>query len=117
MVNQQNIAAVHVNTDESMEKYEKTLPAHGDKLFHHLISRIQRSPGQLMRYNLSFHLVLPISALCYEFMYSAYVLHLMGNSELLWIAIFKGMIQHDKVVKTFNEHNWMSEGSERYPLT
>lgn len=51
MVNQQNIAAVHVNTDESMEKYEKTLPAHGDKLFHHLISRIQRSPGQLLRYN------------------------------------------------------------------
>lgn len=49
MINQENIAAVHVNNGESMEKYEKTLPAHGDKLFHNLISRIQRNPGQLLR--------------------------------------------------------------------
>lgn len=49
-MNQQNVAAVHVNNDESMEKYEKTLPAHGDKLFHNLISKIQKSPGQLLRY-------------------------------------------------------------------
>lgn len=31
------------------EKYEKTVPAHGDKMFHHFISRIQKNPGQILR--------------------------------------------------------------------
>ncbi|XP_046674340.1 programmed cell death protein 2-like [Homalodisca vitripennis] len=35
---------------EVSEKYEKSLPAHGDKLFHTFISRIKRNPGQILRY-------------------------------------------------------------------
>uniref|UniRef100_A0A1B6EQJ5 Programmed cell death protein 2 C-terminal domain-containing protein n=2 Tax=Cuerna arida TaxID=1464854 RepID=A0A1B6EQJ5_9HEMI len=35
---------------EVSEKYEKSLPAHGDKLFHTFISRIQKHPGQILRY-------------------------------------------------------------------
>ncbi|BES91579.1 Programmed cell death protein 2, C-terminal putative domain [Nesidiocoris tenuis] len=32
------------------EHYEKTLPAHGDKLFHQFVSRISANPGQILRY-------------------------------------------------------------------
>uniref|UniRef100_A0A146M603 Programmed cell death protein 2-like n=1 Tax=Lygus hesperus TaxID=30085 RepID=A0A146M603_LYGHE len=32
------------------EHYEKTLPAHGDKLFHQFVSRISANPGQMLRY-------------------------------------------------------------------
>lgn len=31
------------------EKYEKSNPAHGDKLFHNFLSRIQMNPGQILR--------------------------------------------------------------------
>ncbi|KAL3276649.1 hypothetical protein HHI36_012021 [Cryptolaemus montrouzieri] len=36
---------------ESFEKYEKDVPAHGDKMFHYFLSRIQRNPGQILRYS------------------------------------------------------------------
>lgn len=38
-------------TQESsnFEKYEKSLPAHGDKMFHRFLSRLQSSPGQILR--------------------------------------------------------------------
>lgn len=36
--------------DSVSEKYEKAIPAHGDKMFHHFISRIQANPGQIIRY-------------------------------------------------------------------
>ncbi|XP_054266645.1 programmed cell death protein 2-like [Macrosteles quadrilineatus] len=39
-----------VNASDTGEKYEKTLPPHGDKLFHQFITRIQRNPGQILRY-------------------------------------------------------------------
>lgn len=31
------------------EKYEKSSPAHGDKMFHHFLSKIQANPGQILR--------------------------------------------------------------------
>lgn len=40
-------------TDASMdiaEKYEKSNPAHGDKMFHSFLTRIQQNPGQILRY-------------------------------------------------------------------
>lgn len=33
-----------------VEKYEKSVPTHGDKFFHYFISRIQENPGQILRY-------------------------------------------------------------------
>ncbi|XP_018331420.1 programmed cell death protein 2-like [Agrilus planipennis] len=36
--------------DTVSEKYEKSLPAHGDRMFHHFITRIQMNPGQILRY-------------------------------------------------------------------
>lgn len=36
----------------STEMYEKTMPAHGDQMFHRLISTIQKHPGQILRYKL-----------------------------------------------------------------
>lgn len=33
----------------NMEKYEKSNPAHGDKMFHYFLSKIQMNPGQIMR--------------------------------------------------------------------
>ncbi|XP_014217503.1 programmed cell death protein 2-like [Copidosoma floridanum] len=32
------------------EKYEKTIPKHGDEMFHNFVSRIQKNPGQVLRY-------------------------------------------------------------------
>ncbi|RZF49093.1 hypothetical protein LSTR_LSTR008379 [Laodelphax striatellus] len=32
------------------EKYERSIPAHGDKMFHSFLCRIQSNPGQLLRY-------------------------------------------------------------------
>lgn len=37
------------NCDSVSEKYEKAVPAHGDKIFHHFLSRIQSNPGQILR--------------------------------------------------------------------
>ncbi|XP_060526105.1 programmed cell death protein 2-like [Cylas formicarius] len=33
------------------ESYEKSFPAHGDKMFHQFISKIREHPGQLLRYS------------------------------------------------------------------
>ncbi|KAJ3627162.1 hypothetical protein MTP99_014561 [Tenebrio molitor] len=38
-------------TDNVYEKYEKSNPAHGDKMFHHFLSKIQMNPTQILRYN------------------------------------------------------------------
>lgn len=52
-----NVAVLNNQTDpdstnnmEVCEKYEKSVPAHGDKMFHHFVSRIQSNPGQILRY-------------------------------------------------------------------
>lgn len=37
--------------ETSPEKYEKTVPMHGDEMFHNFLSRIQKNPGQLLRYS------------------------------------------------------------------
>ncbi|KAJ9575490.1 hypothetical protein L9F63_007648 [Diploptera punctata] len=34
----------------TQEKYEKSIPAHGDRMFHHFVSRVQHNPGQILRY-------------------------------------------------------------------
>lgn len=39
--------AKSIETD--VEKYEKSIPRHGDEMFHNFVCRIQRSPGQLLR--------------------------------------------------------------------
>lgn len=31
------------------EKYEKSLPAHGDKMFYQFVTKIQANPGQVLR--------------------------------------------------------------------
>ncbi|KAK6626588.1 hypothetical protein RUM44_009062 [Polyplax serrata] len=44
----------HQHRDENeaaAEDYEKAIPAHGDKMFHHFLNRIQKNPGQILRYN------------------------------------------------------------------
>ncbi|RZC33517.1 programmed cell death protein 2-like, partial [Asbolus verrucosus] len=38
-------------TDNAFEKYEKSNPAHGDKMFHHFLSKIQMNPSQILRYH------------------------------------------------------------------
>lgn len=35
--------------DGSLEKYEKSTPAHGDKMFHYFLTRIQMNPEQILR--------------------------------------------------------------------
>lgn len=37
------------NCGDVIEKYEKSTPAHGDKMFHNFLSRIQTNPGQIFR--------------------------------------------------------------------
>ncbi|KAK2584828.1 hypothetical protein KPH14_007140 [Odynerus spinipes] len=37
-------------TGTDVEKYEKGIPLHGDKMFHDFVTRIQDNPGQLLRY-------------------------------------------------------------------
>lgn len=37
-------------TENGAEKYEKSVPKHGDEMFHELIMRIQQNPGQILRY-------------------------------------------------------------------
>ncbi|KAJ8920420.1 hypothetical protein NQ315_005286 [Exocentrus adspersus] len=36
--------------DTGFEKYEKSNPAHGDKMFHHFLSKVQANSGQILRY-------------------------------------------------------------------
>lgn len=31
------------------ENYEKSAPAHGDKMFHYFLTKIQKNPGQILR--------------------------------------------------------------------
>ncbi|XP_063911755.1 programmed cell death protein 2-like [Zophobas morio] len=38
-------------TDNTYEKYEKSHPAHGDKMFHHFLSKVQMNPSQILRYH------------------------------------------------------------------
>lgn len=33
------------------ENYEKSTPAHGDKMFHYFLTKIQKNPGQILRYS------------------------------------------------------------------
>lgn len=35
--------------ESDVEKYEKSIPKHGDEMFHNFVCRIQRNPGQLLR--------------------------------------------------------------------
>lgn len=37
------------NTEIVLEKYEKSHPAHGDKMFHNFLSKIQMNPGHVLR--------------------------------------------------------------------
>lgn len=37
------------DTEIVLEKYEKSNPAHGDKMFHHFLSKIQANPGHILR--------------------------------------------------------------------
>lgn len=38
-------------TEMESEKYEKSIPMHGDEMFHNFVSQIQKNPGQLLRYS------------------------------------------------------------------
>ncbi|XP_076175391.1 programmed cell death 2 like trus isoform X2 [Ptiloglossa arizonensis] len=38
-------------TETGAEKYEKSIPMHGDEMFHNFICQIQKNPGQLLRYS------------------------------------------------------------------
>ncbi|KAF7400471.1 hypothetical protein HZH66_005655 [Vespula vulgaris] len=52
------------NAGTDIEKYEKSVPLHGDEMFHNFVSRIQDNPGQLLRYcrdNSATLLLYPIS--------------------------------------------------------
>lgn len=40
---------VNVVSEQSNEKYEKSRPPHGDKLFHSFVSRIKVNPEQIIR--------------------------------------------------------------------
>ncbi|KAK0181816.1 hypothetical protein PV327_000010 [Microctonus hyperodae] len=49
------VDSLSISTDEkineaTIEKCEKSLPKHGDKIFHNFLSQIQKNPGQLLRY-------------------------------------------------------------------
>ncbi|XP_017786647.1 PREDICTED: programmed cell death protein 2-like [Nicrophorus vespilloides] len=37
--------------EATLEKYEKSAPAHGDKMFYYFLSKIRQNPGQILRYN------------------------------------------------------------------
>lgn len=37
------------NTEIVSEKYEKSTPAHGDKMFHNFVSKVQANPGHILR--------------------------------------------------------------------
>lgn len=36
-------------SEESEENYEKSTPAHGDKMFHYFLTKIRSNPGQILR--------------------------------------------------------------------
>jgi len=33
----------------TQENYEKSIPTHGDRMFHYFVSQIQKHPGQILR--------------------------------------------------------------------
>ncbi|KAG7197484.1 hypothetical protein KM043_013332 [Ampulex compressa] len=39
------------STEIDSEKYEKGIPKHGDEMFHNFLCRIQKNPGQILRYS------------------------------------------------------------------
>lgn len=39
----------HGDGDLNVEKYEQSAPIHGDRMFHHFITKIQQNPGQILR--------------------------------------------------------------------
>ncbi|XP_071450852.1 programmed cell death protein 2-like [Hetaerina americana] len=39
-----------VDEGSTGEKYERGVPAHGDRMFHHFLIKIKKNPGQLVRY-------------------------------------------------------------------
>lgn len=50
---QQHLAlAYDQDNSYASEKYEKSVPAHGDKHFHMFMSKIKQSPGQILRYHI-----------------------------------------------------------------
>ncbi|XP_043286856.1 programmed cell death protein 2-like [Venturia canescens] len=49
------------DVDASHEKYEKSVPVHGDEMFHYFLSRIQKNPGQIVRYCRDNKAALPVS--------------------------------------------------------
>lgn len=46
---QEKSVAQYEGEQFTQEKYEKSIPAHGDRMFHHFVSRIQNHPGQILR--------------------------------------------------------------------
>ncbi|XP_045467473.1 programmed cell death protein 2-like [Harmonia axyridis] len=46
-----NIETNDGRQSEGHESYEKSVPAHGDKTFHYFVSRMQKNPGQILRYS------------------------------------------------------------------
>ncbi|KAK0163701.1 hypothetical protein PV328_002406 [Microctonus aethiopoides] len=49
-IDSSSISTDEKNNEATIEKYEKSLPKHGDKIFHNFLSRIKKNPGQLLRY-------------------------------------------------------------------
>lgn len=43
------------------EKYEKGVPIHGDMMFHNFVVTLQNNPGQIIRYNFDWPLILKIA--------------------------------------------------------
>lgn len=48
-INSMNIETDDRRAEEGHESYEKSVPAHGDKMCHFFLSRVQKNPGQILR--------------------------------------------------------------------
>lgn len=63
------------NAGTDIEKYEKSVPLHGDEMFHNFVSRIQDNPGQLLRYRNFSYLVKTIYFFFFiQIKYMSYIL-------------------------------------------
>ncbi|XP_043471158.1 programmed cell death protein 2-like [Leptopilina heterotoma] len=51
LMSESSSADSKTTNDTGVEKYEKSIPKHGDEMFHELITRIQENPGQILRYS------------------------------------------------------------------
>lgn len=49
-ISSEDVAPIDCGTGVD-ETYEKSAPAHGDKMFHYFLTKIQKNPGQILRYN------------------------------------------------------------------